>query len=150
VFTRIHHVAFLVGDLDEAAAAFEEQFGADQLTRREMTGDFELEVALYPVGESLVALITPTTESGWVYETWREQGDGFFHIAFEVDDVHERMAELQAAGVAFDSDTPQQGFDWLVATLDPEAGVAPMQLVEDEKTMEERIADFRTSPERTE
>ncbi|MFC3478239.1 VOC family protein [Halobacterium litoreum] len=149
MFTRIHHVAFLVGDLDEASAAFESQFGVEQLTRREMTGDFELAVALYPVGESLVELITPTTDSGWVYETWREQGDGFFHIAFEVDDVHERMAELQAAGVAFDSDAPQEGLDWLVATLDADASVVPMQLVEDEKTMDERIAAFRTSEGRT-
>lgn len=149
MFTRIHHVAFLVGDLDEATAQFETQYGVDAVARREMTGEFELAVALYPVGDTLVELITPTSDSGWVYETWREQGDGLFHVAFLVDDVHERMAELQAAGVGFESESPQDGLDWLVATLDPADTIFPMQLVEDEKTPEERIEAFRTSGERT-
>lgn len=147
MFTRIHHVAFLVGDLDEAIAQFESRYGVEQLARREMTGEFELAVALYPVGESLVELITPTSESGWVYETYHEQGPGLFHVAFAADDVHERMAELRAAGVTFESEVPQEGLDWLVATLDPADTIFPMQLVEDEKTPTERIEAFRTSGE---
>lgn len=142
MFTGVHHVAFLVGDLDEATDRFERQYGVDQLTRREMSGDFDLDVALYPVGEVLVELITPTTESGWVYETWRANGDGFFHIAFEVDDIEAGMAALREQGLSFDDETPQQGFDWLVATLDPADTFVPMQIVEDEKTMAERVADF--------
>lgn len=148
MFTRIHHVAFVVGDLDAATEAFESQFGVDRLAREEMTGEFELEVALYPVGESLVELITPTTESGWVYEFWRQNGDGFFHIAFAVDDIRERMAQLRAAGVGFASEEPQQGYDWLVATMAEGDTLAPMQLVEDDTPPEERRRRATGSPER--
>ncbi|WP_435116199.1 VOC family protein [Halolamina sp. C58] len=138
MFTRIHHVAFVVGDLDAATDAFEAQFGVDRLAREEMTGEFELEVALYPVGDALVELITPTTERGWVYEHWREHGDGFFHIAFAVDDIRERMAELRAAGVEFASEEPQQGYDWLVATMAEGDTLVTMQLVEDDTPPEKR------------
>ena len=142
MFQRVHHVAFLVADLDAATTRFEETFGLDPLARHEMTGDFELEVVLYPVGESLVELITPTTEHGWVYEHWREHGDGFFHVAFEVEDIRESMDALRALGVEFASDGPQDGFDWEVAIVDAEDTVVQMQLVEDDRTPEERIAKY--------
>ncbi|NHN42516.1 hypothetical protein G9C85_12890 [Halorubellus sp. JP-L1] len=142
MFQRIHHVAFLVDDLAEATATFEDRFDLDPLARHEMTGDFELEVVLFPVGESLVELITPTTERGWVYEHWREHGDGFFHIAFEVDDIRERMTALRALGVDFASDDPQEGFDWEVAIVESDDTVVPIQLVEDDRTPEERIEAF--------
>lgn len=130
MFRRVHHIAFVVEDLDAAAARFETAFGMDLVTRDEMTGDFELEVALYRLGETIVELITPTTESGWVYEFWRDNGDGFFHIAFEVADIRESMATLQESGIRFEHDEPQQGFDWLVATMNPEDTLVPMQVVE--------------------
>jgi methylmalonyl-CoA/ethylmalonyl-CoA epimerase len=142
MFQRVHHLAFLVGDLDAAAEQFETGSGLDPLVRREMTGDFELEVILYPVGESLVELITPTTESGWVYDTWQATGDGFFHVAFEVDDVEASMRELESRGVDFQDVAPREGFDWIVATLDDADTLVPMQLVEDPRTPEERIAAF--------
>ena len=142
MFTDVHHVAFLVGDLDQAVERFERQYGAEQLTRREMTGDFELDVALYPIGSVLFELITPTTESGWVYETWRENGDGFFHIAFEVEDIEESMAAFREQGLSFESERAQEGFDWQVATFDPADTFVPMQIVEDEKTMAGRKANF--------
>ena len=131
MFTDVHHVAFLVGDLDQAVERFERQYGAEQLTRREMTGDFELDVALYPIGSVLFELITPTTESGWVYETWRENGDGFFHIAFEVEDIRESMEELESRGIRVKDDEPQEGYDWEVVTLDERDTLVPMQIVEE-------------------
>lgn len=142
-------MAFVVGDLDAAADAFESQFGVDCLAREEMTGEFELEVALYPVGESLVELITPTTEQGWVYEFWRENGDGFFHIAFAVDDIRERMAELRAAGLSFTSEEPQEGVDWLVATIEADQTVVQMQLAEDDTPPAERHRRATGTRERT-
>lgn len=138
MFGRVHHIAFIVGDLDAATDQFETQYELSPLMREEMTGDFELEVALYPVGDVLVELITPTTAEGWVYDFWRESGDGFFHIAFEVEDIRESMADLRARGIGFEHDEPQQGFDWLVVTLDPSDTFVPMQIVEDEKSPEAR------------
>lgn len=130
MFSRVHHIAFVVEDLDAATERFETEFGMELVTRGEMTADFDLEVALYRLGETIVELITPTTNSGWVYEFWRDNGDGFFHVAFEVPDIRESMAELQASGIRFEHDEPQQGFDWLVGTMDPRDTLVPMQVVE--------------------
>lgn len=130
MFRRVHHIAFVVGDLDAAARRFEDQFGMDRVTRDEMSGDFELELALYRLGDTIVELITPTVERGWVYEFWSQHGDGFFHIAFEVADIHRSMAALTAAGIRVKDDEPQEGFDWLVATMDERDTLVPMQIVE--------------------
>lgn len=130
MFRRVHHIAFVVEDLDAATERFERTYGMDLVTRDEMTGDFELEVALYRLGETIAELITPTTESGWVYEYWSEHGDGFFHIAFEVEDIRRSIDDLQAAGIRMRHERPQEGFDWLVATIDERDTLVPMQVVE--------------------
>ncbi|MFC7057904.1 hypothetical protein [Halovenus salina] len=44
---RVHHIAFVVGDLDAAAAQFEETLGLECYTRETMSGDYYLEVAVY-------------------------------------------------------------------------------------------------------
>ncbi|WP_267163708.1 VOC family protein [Halovenus salina] len=84
---RVHHIAFVVGDLDAAAAQFEETLGLECYTRETMSGDYYLEVAVYELDGLLLELITPTREEGWIYDHWREHGDGFFHMAFEVPDI---------------------------------------------------------------
>jgi methylmalonyl-CoA/ethylmalonyl-CoA epimerase len=69
-----------------------------------MIGDFELEVALYSLGETIVELITSTTESGLVYEFWRDSGNKFFHVVFEVAGIRESMAALETARIRFEHD----------------------------------------------
>ncbi len=128
---RVHHIAFIVGNLETSMQQFEETLELDLHTRETMSGDYHLEVAVYELDGLLLELISPTREEGWIYEHWNEHGDGFFHIAFEVPDIEAAVERLHDRGI--ESDGPNEGLDWLVATLDEEKTIAPMQVVEDEK-----------------
>lgn len=140
MFQRIHHIAILLGgpetDLDEAAEPFEESFGVPRSETVEFGYD-NIDVALYSTGETIIELMTVTDEEGWPYEHLAAHGPGFFHIAFEVDDIHERKRQLEEMGFSF-IDEIHDGVDWKVVTLDYEDTPLPMQLVEDDRPLEER------------
>lgn len=126
---RVHHIAFIVGELESATAQFESTLGLERDRRETMTGDFELELAVYELDGVLLELISPTTTEGWVYEYWDEHGDGFFHIAFAVADIETALERFAERGI--DADGPDEGLDWLVATLDEDETISAMQIVEE-------------------
>jgi len=135
MFNKIHHIAFVVEDIESSMTSFEENYGMELLTRGEMTAQYqipqEIDVALYQAGDNIVELIEPLSEEGWTYDVLQENGDGWFHIAFAVDDIREGMAELESRGIRVWDDEPSQGFAWKVVTLEPEDTLVPMQLVEE-------------------
>jgi len=135
MFNKIHHIAFVVEDIESSMTSFEENYGMELLTRGEMTAQYqipqEIDVALYQAGDNIVELIEPLSEEGWTYDVLQENGDGWFHIAFAVDDIREGMAELESRGIRIWDDEPSQGFAWKVVTLEPEDTLVPMQLVEE-------------------
>jgi len=131
MFTKIHHIAFVVADIEDAMDRFEDNYDMTLVNRDEVTGAFSMDVALYNAGDNIVELIEPLGDSGWTYDVLQEQGEGWFHIAFEVDDIRESMAELESRGIRVKDDEPQEGYDWEVVTLDERDTIVPMQLVEE-------------------
>lgn len=131
MFRKIHHIAFVVRDIEAAMDRFEANYEMKLESRGEVTGQYSMDVALYYAGDNIVELIEPTSESGWTYEYLQENGEGWFHIAFEVDDIRKRMEQLRERGIRFVDDEPQDGYDWEVATLDDRDTIVPMQIVED-------------------
>jgi methylmalonyl-CoA/ethylmalonyl-CoA epimerase len=136
LFDRVHHTAFLVGDVDEELEdvldGFEDMFGLDLFDRVTSERD-AVDVALYNSGNQIIELMSPLEEQGWPYEHLRENGTGFFHIAFEVDDIRDAMKELERRGIRMKVDEPNQGNAWLVATMNEEDTFVPMQVVEDSR-----------------
>jgi catechol 2,3-dioxygenase-like lactoylglutathione lyase family enzyme len=80
MFDRIHHVAFVVEDIERSMTSFETNYGMELLTRGEMTAQYripqELDVALYQAGDNVVELIEPLGEAGWTYDVLQANGDG--------------------------------------------------------------------------
>lgn len=130
MFRKIHHIAFVVEDLDDAMDRFEANYDMRLESRNELTGDFSMDVALYNAGDNIVELISPLDEGSWTYEYLQENGEGWFHIAFEVDDIRESMAELESRDIRIKDDEPQDGYAWEVVTLDERDTLIPMQIVE--------------------
>ncbi|MDO8598360.1 MAG: lactoylglutathione lyase, partial [Sulfuricaulis sp.] len=92
---RILHTMFRVGDLDRSLAFYTEVLGMRQLRRKD-----------YPYGRFTLAFVGYGSEQeGAVLElthNWDtpayELGNGFGHIALEVDDAYAACAQIKARG----------------------------------------------------
>ncbi len=140
MFDNIHHIAFAIRDMNAARTQMEELFGLELAYLEKMTEKFNLEIAMYFAGDSLIELIAPLSAEGWTHEYIEENGEGLFHIAFEVDDIRERMAELTAQGIEFEKGDPRPGPNdaWEVATIENDTMVM-MQIAEQHEPVREAL-----------
>lgn len=120
--THIHHLNFIVRDLDEGVHRFAKLLGRnvsdfvfDELQGRNVA------VARIKLGETWLALISPLSSEGVPAEFLLQNGEGFFLLSLGVMDVNEAGNELQQHNIAMTADKPRQGVDdWLVWDVDPQ------------------------------
>jgi methylmalonyl-CoA/ethylmalonyl-CoA epimerase len=132
---NIHHIAFVVENIDESKQRFEAIFDVE-MKYRENSDNWNHETALFGAGDNIIEFIAPTTNEGWAYEYLQQNGEGFFHMAFEVDDIRKRMSELEQKGVGLVHDEPQPaGIEnaWELVTIAEDETIVPMQLIEDNR-----------------
>ena len=131
--TRIHHVNFVVNDLEEAMARFEDALGVDP---------FELidyrprgaRVARARIGESWFVLVCPYDPESVPGRYLAEHGEGFFLLSLGYEDIVKQLERLEASGVEAVDQAPRAGIlDWLVADIGDLNG-AKMQLTQDRST----------------
>ena len=93
----LHHVAIIVSDYDRSKAFYTETLGLAVLaeTYREARQSWKLDLAL-PDGGQLEVFTFPNAPD----RPDRPEAQGLRHLAFQVDDVAETKAWLEANGVA--------------------------------------------------
>jgi len=127
----VHHINFLVRDLESAVERHERLLGV-HIERIDELPDRGVRVARFRAGETWIVLVQPVAE-GEPMRRLRERGEGFFLISYHVDDVEAAAGRVRRAGGRTTSVSPRQGLDrWRVIDIDP-AGLdgASVQLCED-------------------
>ncbi|MEW6266537.1 MAG: methylmalonyl-CoA epimerase [Thermodesulfobacteriota bacterium] len=93
---RIAHIGVAVADTEKASSFYTDRMSLT-LDRREMLG--ELKISFVPVGGTNIELVQSTTPEGVMAQYVAKRGEGIHHIAYEVEDIDEALAELKAKGV---------------------------------------------------
>ncbi|MFH1090808.1 MAG: methylmalonyl-CoA epimerase, partial [Pseudomonadota bacterium] len=93
---RIAHIGMAVSDTDQRSSFLADMLDL-KLGHQEMLG--ELKISFLPVGETNLELIQSTTPEGVMAKYVAKRGEGIHHIAFEVENINEALAELKAKGV---------------------------------------------------
>lgn len=115
----IHHVGVAVQDLDEAIETYGRLFGAE-VEHRDTVSEQGVEAAAVLVGESRIELLAATADDTPVGRFLARRGPGVHHLAYEVDDLDERLARLDAEGIELIDRSPRPGlYGMRVAFLDP-------------------------------
>lgn len=128
---RVHHIDVVVRDLDQAEDRYRRVLGIEPLPR-EVLPSRGIELVRFRVGETWLILVQPTDDKGPVAVFLQEHGEGFFHMAIEVDDIEDEARELDARGVRLTNSTPRigiEGWKLIDVELDETMG-AMIQLVE--------------------
>jgi methylmalonyl-CoA/ethylmalonyl-CoA epimerase len=87
-----------VRNLEASRRLWEDCFGIP-LGSVEQSAVRPQQLALYPVGESMVELIAGTTPDSRHARMVAEGKGGLNHICFEVENIDEALAELKAKGI---------------------------------------------------
>jgi methylmalonyl-CoA/ethylmalonyl-CoA epimerase len=117
----IHHLGVAVEDLDEAVETYRQLFGAE-LEQRDVVESQGVEAAAVRIGENRVELLASLGEETPVGKFILKRGPGVHHVAFEVSDLRQELAELAEQGVHVIDQEPHRGlFGLEVAFVHPES-----------------------------
>jgi methylmalonyl-CoA/ethylmalonyl-CoA epimerase len=87
------------------------------------TEDYQgMKIAFIPIGDSSVELLQDVSGASAIRKFLDKNGEGIHHIAYEVDDINEAVAELKAKGIKLIDETPRQGAHGMaIAFMHPKA-----------------------------
>ncbi len=116
---RIAHLGVAVNDLDAAIKFFTQGLPL-QVTHTE---DYQgMKIGFVPVGDSSIELLQDVSGSSAIRKYLDKNGEGIHHIAFEVDDIHQAVAELKERGIKLIDETPRPGAHGMsIAFMHPKA-----------------------------
>jgi methylmalonyl-CoA epimerase len=118
---RIAHLGIAVQDLDPPKKFYGDHLGL-KLKGEEVVETQKVKVSFIQVGETSLELLLPTAPDSPVAKFLENKGEGFHHLALEVEDIQAAVAELKAAGVRLIDETPREGaHGTMVAFLHPKA-----------------------------
>jgi methylmalonyl-CoA epimerase len=115
---RIHHVAIVVGSLDDSLPLYRDLLGLPLETIMDIPSD-RVRIAFLVVGESKVELVEPTDDTTGVARFLASKGEGFHHVCFEVANLAEELTRLGIDGVELIDSAPRRGAEGPVAFLHP-------------------------------
>jgi methylmalonyl-CoA/ethylmalonyl-CoA epimerase len=119
--TRIAHLGIAVKDVDPVKKLYSGNLNLE-LKGEEVVASQKVQVSFFKVGESSLELLLPTAGDSPVAKFLENRGEGFHHLALEVEDINAALAELKAAGVRLIDETPREGaHGTMVAFLHPKA-----------------------------
>lgn len=105
---KIDHVGIAVKGMKAG-----EKFWADTLGMEckgyETVEEQRVTTAFFPVGESEVELLEPTSEDSPVAKFIEKKGEGIHHVAFRVENIEAALAELKEKGIRLIDEVPRNG-----------------------------------------
>jgi methylmalonyl-CoA/ethylmalonyl-CoA epimerase len=108
VLNRIHHLGYAVEDVEAASRFYKENFGALP-GAPELVEEQGIVATMFRVGESRVELVQPTCANSPIGKFLARRGEGFHHVAYQVDDLEAVLARLQSNGVELVDERPRIG-----------------------------------------
>lgn len=120
---KIEHLGIAVPSIAEALPYYEGVLGMTCYAIEEVA-DQKVKTAFLKVGEVKIELLEPTSPESTVAKFIEKNGGrgGFHHIAYAVNDIEARLAEVAEKGVQLIDKTPRAGAEGMtIAFLHPKS-----------------------------
>lgn len=107
---KIEHLGLAVNNLDEAIPLYEKLL---QTTcyKTESVSSEGVNTAFFQIGETKIELLEANNQNSPIAKFLSKRGEGFHHVAFEVDDIEEELARLQKLDFILLHLSPKEGAD---------------------------------------
>ncbi|MBY0396651.1 MAG: methylmalonyl-CoA epimerase [Thermoleophilia bacterium] len=104
----INHIGIAVKSIEESRAFYEQTLGA-VFEGVEDVPDQKVKVGFFRVGDVRLELLEPSDPSSTVAAFIEKRGEGMHHIAFTVEKIEDRIAELKGEGLRMIDEAPRPG-----------------------------------------
>ena len=108
MLSRIDHVGIAVRDLDQAIQVYERRLGL-RASGRERLEQEGIEIAMIPIGESRLELISPINPESKVVKFLKDRGEAVHHVAYATVDVTASLRQAGSAGAQLLDETARPG-----------------------------------------
>jgi len=117
----INHIGIAVRSLDEQRKFYEDTLGAVFESVEEVPSQ-RVRIAFYRIGDVRIELLEPTEAASTIASFLDKRGEGLHHIAFTVEDIEARIAELKQGGLRMIDEVPRPGSHHMqIAFLHPKS-----------------------------
>ncbi len=118
---HIEHIGIAVENIEEALKTYENLLGVS-CYKTEIVESELVRTAFLKIGDSKIELLEALGPVSPIGKFLAKKGEGFHHIAFEVDDIHAEIKRLRSLGFEMIHETPKPGADnKLIAFLHPKS-----------------------------
>jgi methylmalonyl-CoA/ethylmalonyl-CoA epimerase len=104
----LNHIGIAVRSIDAQKAYYETELGA-RFEHIEEVPSQKVRVAFFRINDVRLELLEPTDASSPVHVFLEKRGEGLHHLAFTVDDIKTRIAELKQSGLQMIDEVPRPG-----------------------------------------
>ena len=119
--SHIEHIGIAVKNLDESIKFYEEVFGLNCYAIEEVK-DQKVKTAFFKVGQTKIELLESTDTEGPIGKFIEKRGEGIHHIAFAVENIEEKLKDVEQKGVRLIDKNPRKGAEGLnIAFLHPKS-----------------------------
>ena len=135
MFTKVHHVTYVVESIQQMADYMEKNFGLMPEQTDEFT-DRGFKAIMYHIGPTLVDFFEPTRDDTAAAKQLREMGPGVMHVAWGIEGIDQAFRELKGKGNEMRGDGPSTSpYGYKTISIEPGSshGIY-FQLAEDEHT----------------
>ena len=118
---KVHHVAVVVRNLDEALQLYDNLFGAKP-SKIETVPEQGVKAALLPMLEGgEIELLEPIDPQGGVAKFLENKGEGIHHICLEVDDIDKELSNIADKGYQLIDNKSRSGLAGKIGFIHPKS-----------------------------
>lgn len=108
MFKKIDHLGIAVENIQEAIRLYKDILGLEYRGEEEVA-EQKVRTAFFPLGESSIELLEPTSEDSPIAKFMAKKGPGIHHIALRVDDASKAIEAMKAQGIQMIDEVPRIG-----------------------------------------
>ncbi len=119
----INHVGIAVRSIDAQRPFYEGALGAVFENIEEVPSQ-KVRVGFFRIGDVRLELLEPTDPTSTIATFLDKRGEGLHHVAYTVEDIEARIAELKQSGLRMIDDKPRPGAHHMrIAFLHPKSSL---------------------------
>ena len=111
MITNVEHIGIAVKNLDSAEELYSKLFNIQSYKRETISAE-SVNTSFFKINQTKIELLEATDPDSIISKFIEKKGEGFHHIAFEVDDILAEMARLKDEGFILLNETPKPGADY--------------------------------------